>query len=426
MRAALHCFFVRREYYLLLAALAAAMAALPPLAAPVAPAPIAVTVTPIPVTPFLHAFLDSNIPLVLSLPFVWEAVPPAVGAPPQVRASQRILLSCFIWRCSLDQAAASLAFFPILHVFNLAITGAAWGRILTELVASGMLATPATDFVSLVEAILGLTITNPANLVLSPADFILGEDFNIPGLPGVPGIPGVAGRAARGRRGARGYVPAVAAIAAVPAVAPVAAVLGPADLSYFTFLTLDFLYRPMAAAPLANLARLARLAGDALTRAARLGPLALPRLTSSILRPNLEKRIFGSTAGPHPDAVVALRLPEFLEGLALPPMWHSGELDTNSVLATLSDTLRYKYGSDEDRRAVETSRLPIAKSCVRALGTHRVAPKSFLARTASRQTLSTHCVALSLRAPCGHALRRARTLGTHCVAPHPTARTASR
>ena len=104
------------------------------------------------------------------------------------------------------------------------------------------------------------------------------------------------------------------------------------------------------------LGRMAFYFGDSLTRASRLAPTSLARLSMGVLRPNLERRIFGS-AGGVADAVFAVQLPDFLLSLSLPPMWQIGALTGVQVQRELTDTIRYCYGSNEDRRAVETSRL---------------------------------------------------------------------
>ena len=343
---------------------------MPPVALPVAPAPpapVVVTVVAVPITPTLPISLLANSSFVLGTACLpWEPQPPVAGAAPTVRLTQRILIYVFVGRCTLDQSAASLAVFNTAHVLTFALTGAAWSRILTEYLASGLLSMPITDLPSLIDAVLSVAINASSNLVLHAADVIVGEPWSVPGVapvapvPAIPAVPAV--RAARGRP-ARPRVPAVPA---VPGVAGVPVIAGPPDLALLTFLTLNQSFRPGTAAPLLSFARLALVAGDCLTQAARAAPLALPRLSMAILRPNLERRIFGAPGGVS-DAAAAMQLPDFILMLQLPPMWQLGALEHSGVQRELSDTILYCFGTAADRRAVETSRLSSTTRCAAAL-----------------------------------------------------------
>ena len=78
---------------------------------------------------------------------------------------------------SLSKAPADLATSQTVTPFNLRLTGAGWDKPLNEYVASGLLAggVPFSDKTELKDKISSLTITNPANLVVVPAELDLGE-----------------------------------------------------------------------------------------------------------------------------------------------------------------------------------------------------------------------------------------------------------
>ena len=335
------------------------MANAPPVPPPAAPAPIVVTVVAAPITSTLHATFLANEGLVLATPYLpWEAVPPVAGAPARVRLSQRILLYAFVMRCRLSTTANSLAFFDSTHILNFALSGAAWGRVLTELVASGLLSAPIADLPALFGSLRDLSIVNAANLTLFPADSIQGEDFSIAGVPGVAGVAAQPAVAQVGRRGAVNFVPGRRAVPAVAAVAAIPPIVGPTELEPLVHLSLSTVQDTSLSAPLEPLSQLALFFGDHLTRASRTAAGAPARLAMGILRPNLERRIFGAVG--QPAEAVAVEIPRFLAGLELPTLWHAPSFDASLTRRTLSDTLRYQYGSAEDRRAVETSRLGYA------------------------------------------------------------------
>ena len=246
------------------------MANAPPVPPPAAPAPIVVTVVAAPITSTLHATFLANEGLVLATPYLpWEAVPPVAGAPARVRLSQRILLYAFVMRCRLSTTANSLAFFDSTHILNFALSGAAWGRVLTELVASGLLSAPIADLPALFGSLRDLSIVNAANLTLFPADSIQGEDFSIAGVPGVAGVAAQPAVAQVGRRGAVNFVPGRRAVPAVAAVAAIPPIVGPTELEPLIHLSLSTVQDTSLSAPLEPLSQLALFFGDHLTRASR-------------------------------------------------------------------------------------------------------------------------------------------------------------
>jgi hypothetical protein len=76
----------------------------------------------------------------------------------------------------------------VVTLLRLGLTAAAWERILGELVASGLLLATFASLAELRDAIDALTISTPANLIISPGDLQLGEPFAAP----APAVGGVA------------------------------------------------------------------------------------------------------------------------------------------------------------------------------------------------------------------------------------------
>ena len=290
-------------------------------------------------------FFSQADPLVMATPFLLWRPAAAMGGIAQVQLSQQELMAHFIGRCDRDGADA-----PTLLAFNtrsplvLAFEGAFWSRILTEYVASGLLSMSFSDLPSFCDALSRLVIGTPANLLVLAPDIRVGEDFATPGVAAVPG------RAARGSRPA---VPAVPAIPATP---------GPAELEVLSLVTIEALREPGTPSPLLALARLMAVLGGVLTRASRDSPLCLAKMTMALLRPNLERRIFGAAGGAS-NAAVAFHLKAFLLEVNLPPMFASRSAKPNDALKDLSDAIRYSFGTDEDRIAVETARLSSANGC---------------------------------------------------------------
>jgi hypothetical protein len=283
--------------------------------------------------------------LVMATPFLLWQPAAAVGGVAQVSLPQQALIAHFIGRCDRDAAdAATLAVFNTHTPLDIGFEGAFWSRVLSEYVASGLLAATFSDLPSFHLAMAKLTITSPAELVILARDIRAGEAFDTPGILPVPARP-----AARGCR-------AVAAVPAVPAVP------GPAELAVLSLTTIESLREPSAASPLLALAKLMATLGGTLTRASRTAPLCFAKMAVALLRPNLEKRIFG-VAGGTSDAAVAFHLKAFLLEINLPPMFASRSARPTDALRDLSDAIRYSFGTDEDRIAIETARLSSANGC---------------------------------------------------------------
>jgi hypothetical protein len=291
---------------------------------------------------------SQNDSLVTATPFLCWQPAAAIGGVAQVALSQQSLMGHFIALCDRDTTdAPTLLAFNTRNALDFALEGTCWSRILTEYVASGLLAASFTDLPSFYLALAQLAIGTPTNLAILATDLRVGEAFDTPGVPAVPGRA-----AARGRR----------AVAGVPAVA---AVPGPAELAVLNLATIESLREPSTTSPLLALAKLMASLGGVLTRAARNAPQCLAKMTVALLRPNLERRIFGVASGTG-DAAVAFYLKTFLLDINLPPMFASRSARPTDVQRDLSDAIRYSFGTDEDRIAVETARLSSANGCATA------------------------------------------------------------
>jgi hypothetical protein len=317
-------------------------------------------------TPEDPVFFSQTDPLVMATPFLLWQPAAAAGGIAQVKLSQQTLMSHFIGRCDRDGAdAPTLLAFNTRSPLDLAFEGAFWSRILTEYVASGLLSASFSDLPSFCLALSQLGVNTPANLLILAPDIRVGEEFSTPGVAAVPG-----------RAAARGQRRAVPAIPAVPA-AP-----GPAELEVLNLLTIESLREPGTSSPLLALAKLMAVLGGVLTRASRTPPLCLAKMTMALLRPNLERRIFGSAGGAS-DAAVAFHLKTFLLDVNLPPMFASRSARPADALKDFSDAIRYSFGTDEDRTAVETARLASANGCAAPTLT---APSRYRAMLLARQT----------------------------------------
>ena len=141
--------------------------------------------------------------------------------------------------------------------------------------------------------------------------------------------------------------------------------LGPSGSPESSHTPSDAFSEPSTTSPLLALAKLMASLGGVLTRAARNTPHCLAKMTVALLRPNLERRIFGVANGTS-DAAVAFHLKTFLLDINLPPMFASRSARPTDVQRDLSDAIRYSFGTDEDRIAVETARLSSANGCATA------------------------------------------------------------
>ena len=150
----------------------------------------------------------------------WRAAPAGAAGLAQVELDTWQMIAAFGSRFQTSRAPADLAAARNAHPLRLKLTRAAWTRILNEYLASGLLrASTVRSREDLRAAIGALTLVNPAHLVLTAADWDLGEaiDFAVlaAAVPGVAGVPGASGR---DRHGAPGYRAPVAPVPAVAAI----------------------------------------------------------------------------------------------------------------------------------------------------------------------------------------------------------------
>ena len=143
-----------------------------------------------PATPDSPVFLDAAEPLVLATAFLpWQSYPAAGAIPARVSLPSWLMIRLWIKRSSLSSLPADLAVLAVVDVFEFGLIAVAWSRILTELVDSGLLNATFSDPSTLDVAVEGLTIANPALLVILAADLDRGESFDTPGAPGRAGVP---------------------------------------------------------------------------------------------------------------------------------------------------------------------------------------------------------------------------------------------
>jgi hypothetical protein len=311
-----------------------------------------------PATPDSPVFLDAAEPLVLATAFLpWQSYPTAGAIPARVRLPSWLMIRLWIKRSSLSSLPADLAVLAVVDVFEFGLIAVAWSRILTELVDSGLLNATFSDPSTLDVAVEGLTIANPALLVILAADLDRGESFDTPGAPGRAGVP--ARRAGGGRP----------AVRAIPAIAPAPPTPGPAPLRFIHLCRLPRLEDPVDRCPLLALALAAGAFGAISTRASRADEAATINIAADVLRPNVERFVNGG--GTLSDAALAINLPKVLIAAhrALGILRTSAYSEA-AVVSDLADGLRYLLGGPEERRAIEARRSLHAADHVSCCPTH--------------------------------------------------------
>ena len=337
------------------------------MAAAAPPVPIAASVdTAQPGSPVI--FLANDPLVIASACLGWEPAPPTAAGVARVQLPTWGMVTAFGDPISLSKAPADLAFSQTVTPLNLRLTGAGWDKPLNELVASGLLAggVPFSDKTELKSKISSLTIANPANLVVLPAELNLGEATAavaaVAGVPGVPGVPGVAGRAARGRAGRRGYAAAIPAVPAVPPIPAVPAIAGrPALNAALEFLTLTSVLdlEVAGAAPWTLVGYLAGCLGDCLTQTARNHPAGMAMFAARSFASGIQQRYFGgAAAGALDEYQVAGNLKDFLVLLesAVPRLLLTPDVSTAGQRRDARDAVIY-IRDDAGRRSVEEARV---------------------------------------------------------------------
>ena len=137
----------------------------------------------------------------------WRHIVAQGNQPAQVGLPSWAMMKTFLKRCSFSRQAQHLGRWRAVSVLTLSLSAPAWSRILTELVASGLLAVPIASLQVLSEILKNLTVHDKNHLLISPDDVDAGEPFDTPAVAYQAAVP------VRGRGGGR-----VAGRAAVPAV----------------------------------------------------------------------------------------------------------------------------------------------------------------------------------------------------------------
>ena len=323
------------------------------------PAPAAIVCTVLAGDPDKHVMLDQSEALVASTSFLpWEPVPAAAaGGAAMVRLPQWAMIKVFVGKCTFARTPLDLAFFLTHSVLELAFDGPTWGTVLTELVASGLLAASFSDVPTLLASISALSIATPANLVLDHTKVILGDPFNTPAVPGVAAIP--AGRG-RGRGRGRGAL-------AVPAVPPVPMVPGPVELDFLALTNVLDLEDLASDTPSALFSFLAGVMGACLSDAARRSAGSTVRLSAEILTPQMHRYIYGGVGLPPSAALMASRLKDMLsEAIAsFCGFMEAPTIVRAALTSELADMLRYLNGTPSEKAAVEAQRCSLVSPQVK-------------------------------------------------------------
>jgi hypothetical protein len=330
-------------------------------------APLAPTVTQVdtaqPGSPVI--FLATDPLVAASACLGWEPAPPTAAGVARVQLPTWSMVATFGEPMSLSKAPADLAASQSVFPMNLRLTSAGWDKPLNEYLASGLLAggAPFSDKTELKSALNALTITNPANLVVVPAELDLGEATAfvaaVAGALAVPGVPAVRGR---GRPGQRNYIAPVAAVPAVPLIPAVPAVAGrPALNAALEFLTLTPLLDLEVAgvAPWTLVGYLAGCLGDCLTQAARNSPAGMAMFAARSFASGIQQRYFGgAAAGALDEYQLAGNLKDFLVLLesAVPRLLLTPDASAAGHRRDARDAVIY-IRDDAGRRSVEEARV---------------------------------------------------------------------
>ena len=275
---------------------------------------------------YKNVILPALHPIVVKTAFLTYDAAPAVAGVARVSLANSQMLRAFGRRCQLSQAPALAPLTPP-GILQLAIGTQGWTKVLQELVASGLLNLTFANLDGLDKAIDSLTITTPANLVLTRADLDLGEDTTA-----IAAVAGVAARPAAGRRGSVGYAPARPAVAAVAGRPPLDVTLEFLSTNYVTVPNLEI----AGVAPWANIAYLCGTLGPCLTQTARNG-IGSARLSAPALAMGMNKAFGISLAD---NLSLAGELPNFLSILRtrLPGAFRCDSVDNNLLRVEFRDT----------------------------------------------------------------------------------------
>ena len=249
---------------------------MPPAALPAAPAPV---VIPVRVGPTIDGSrflcLRAADPLVVATPFLsWKTVAANSAAGPEVELAEWQLLEAFGLKARCGPALPDMNAFRARNLLTLQFVAAFWSRYLSELVNSGLLASPLSHRKALRQCIAALLPVSPANLYVLATDWAAEECFDTPAVAAIPAAP-----ARGGRRGGAGGVPGAPAESAVPVIP------GPAELRFIALANLSFLECDDGASPWASISRGAGMLGGASTRAIVLDDASALRCGAALLLP---------------------------------------------------------------------------------------------------------------------------------------------
>ena len=243
----------------------------------------------------------------------WTPVPAigAFGARMSLPTGQMIAI--FLPRCSIGPLAPDVAAACLAHVLNFRLNGAAWGRILTELDASGAFASAFNTLPAFHAHLFSINITIPANLHIVAADHSLGAAWAL----------GVGAVAVRSRA-----------------------------IRFLSLATLDLL--ELGSGPLARVApfvvvcQLVGAIGPVSTAAARNNEMSLIQAVGSL--------IHGAAGATVADAALARDLRKLLLDAILPRPFRAHVASWDELYDELRDGFDYLPSADR-RIPVETKRI---------------------------------------------------------------------
>ena len=242
----------------------------------------------------------------------------------------------FLAPCNLNAAQEHQTRFESFNPLTFRLTAAAWSRILSEYVDSGLLDATFDSPRELRRALNNLSIQNPTQLQLEPDDIVGAETFDAPAVQ----TQTAAGRG-RGHGGRGGGQPQLQ-----PSVP------GPPALTFLDLSSLTILQQPDSPEPLLPLAKIVGLLGACHTRASRMQPTSPAALFADLIVPNICSRLGAPNASP---ALVASNLADFLASTELPDIYLPTAVDPAACREELLDGIHYR-GTQEQRATVERRR----------------------------------------------------------------------
>ena len=301
--------------------------------------------------------LPATHPVVVMTAYLgWDAGPTGAGDVAQARLASWKMIVVFDQRLTISQSPIDIPAARCITPLNLALAGAAWARILNQLMASSFDGIVSTCRSELIDGIAALTLQNPADLIITAVDWLLGEDTTfVSAVAPIPAVAAAPAVRAQGRRNQAGYVPARPAVpgrAAVPGVLGRPA-LDPA-LRFLSLVCIIELEEPGESAWVL-LSYLMGLLGACLSQPERNRASSQVQLSARALATGCHRHFGTATTD---DYSLAGNLRDYLRlaAHALPKVFLSTGLDSSALRAEGRDAMLY-VRDDEGRRAVEQSRV---------------------------------------------------------------------